>query len=138
MTSLPGKLTTRGFTLVEMMIAVTVVGLLLSIAVPGFMEARDISRQKSCIANLKLIDNAKQWYAAEHNAADGTVIQLTWLIGRYIKGPVFENSSAESVAAEFRCPSSGLPYGPVMGAIGEQPLCPTASARGGRHPHALP
>jgi prepilin-type N-terminal cleavage/methylation domain-containing protein len=55
----------RAFTLVEIMIVVLIIGILLAIAVPNFMKARDNSRAKSCIANLHQIDAAKQQAAMD-------------------------------------------------------------------------
>src|SRR5438552_9765456 len=52
----------KGFTLVEIMIVVLIIGTLLAIAVPNFTRARETSRSKSCVANLKQIEAAKeQW-----------------------------------------------------------------------------
>ncbi|MDR3707855.1 MAG: prepilin-type N-terminal cleavage/methylation domain-containing protein [Capsulimonadaceae bacterium] len=60
---------TRGFTLVEIMIVVLIIGILLSIAIPNFVMARNSSRAKGCVDNLKQIDSAKQQYIMDTKQA---------------------------------------------------------------------
>jgi prepilin-type N-terminal cleavage/methylation domain-containing protein len=62
-----------GFTLVEIMIVVAIIGLLAAIAIPSFMNARTRSQTSACQNNLRQISGCKDQYALDHNntAASG-------------------------------------------------------------------
>jgi prepilin-type N-terminal cleavage/methylation domain-containing protein len=62
-----------GFTLVEIMIVVAIIGLLATIAIPNFVRARLKAQQSACINNLRQIDGAKQTWALENKAGQSAV-----------------------------------------------------------------
>jgi len=59
-----------GFTLVEIMIVVAIIGLLASIAMPNFVKARNASQANACINNLRQIDSCVQQWALENKKND--------------------------------------------------------------------
>src|SRR5690606_26178775 len=75
----------RGFTLVEIMIVVLIIGILLAIAVPNFIKSRETSRKQTCIGNLKQMDSAKEQWAMETNKATGAAVVQADLTPDYIK-----------------------------------------------------
>lgn len=114
------KKNTAGFTLVEIMIVVAIIGLLAAIAVPNFAQARTNARRSSCINNMRLIDAAKEQYALENNK-DSTVTPAAGDLTAYLKG-----------GAMPTCPASGT-Y--TIAAIGSNPTC---NKSGSPDLHVLP
>ena len=108
----------KGFTLVEIMIVVLIIGILLAIAVPNFIKARETSRTKSCIANLKQIDAAKEQWAMENKKTTTDTPAMTDLVG-----------SANYLKNTPSCPSGGT-Y--TVNAVSTNPVCSIGT------PHILP
>jgi prepilin-type N-terminal cleavage/methylation domain-containing protein len=74
-----------GFTLVEIMIVVAILGLLIAIAIPNYVKARANSQANACINNLRQIDGAMQQYAIENQKKVGDPVNYPNDLTPYIK-----------------------------------------------------
>ena len=77
----------EGFTLVELMVVVLIIGILVAIAVPIFNAAKASAQQKTCYANMRTVAGAYQQYLADSPAVQPTTWATlnTALLGKYIK-----------------------------------------------------
>jgi prepilin-type N-terminal cleavage/methylation domain-containing protein len=74
-----------GFTLIEIMIVVLIIGLLAMVAIPNVKRNLEVARWNTIIANLRTIDMVKTQWAAENKKGDGDTPSSTDL------APLFNN-----------------------------------------------
>ncbi|HOK54090.1 MAG TPA: prepilin-type N-terminal cleavage/methylation domain-containing protein [Armatimonadota bacterium] len=75
-----------GFTLVEIMIVILIIAVLLAVAIPNFMRARETSRARSCQGNLRIIATAKEQWAMDNRMGRDDEPTAESLVNNYIKG----------------------------------------------------
>lgn len=97
----------KHFTLVEIMIVVAIIGLLAAIAIPSFVQARNASRTKACINNLRQVDGAQQQAMLQNNTDTPTADQ----VNSYLR------------SADPACPASATAY--VLTTT--PPVCPSVA-----------
>jgi prepilin-type N-terminal cleavage/methylation domain-containing protein len=103
---------TTGFTLVEIMIVVAIIGLLAAVAIPNLVKARKSAQKTACINNLKTIEGGKSIWALENKKGDSDVPGDGDLFG-----------ADKPVSKKPECPSGGT-YN--LNAVSEKPTCSVA------------
>ena len=84
-----------GFTLVEIMIVVAIIGLLAAIAIPNFVRARESAQLNSIANNLRILEGAKEQWALENKKSTTDTVTTTDLT-TYLKN----NSMPQPVVQE--------------------------------------
>jgi type II secretion system protein G len=123
----------KGFTLVELMIVIAVVGILSSVALPSFIKARRRAKMQGCRANLKTLNSTVEHYNIENGSypSASTEEELKKELSGYFKGgsgfPECPNGNPyiiihdipgqndPSALVEVMCPEHGM-YDDELGA----------------------
>lgn len=105
------KMNKKGFTLVEIMIVVAIIGLLAAIAIPNFIRARTTAQKNACIANLKQLQGAIQVWAIDTGAASDATFGTGDICGNYLKA----------------WPKEGTVSYPTPANVNATPACPNAA-----------
>ena len=90
---------TAGFTLVEIMIVVAIIGLLAAIAIPNFVKARESAQLNTILNNLRIIEGAKDQWALENKKGSGDTPDWstgTLGIADFLKGATVKNVVGET------------------------------------------
>ena len=96
------KRDSKGFTLVELMVVLLIIGILVAIAIPIYNKTQAEAQKKSCQANLRTIDGAIAQYRADGSDVSN-LTAVEQLVPNYLKKVP-------------KCPTSGKEYSIVAGA----------------------
>jgi len=115
------------FTLVEVMVVVTIIGLLAGIGVPKIMMARDTARLKVIQTNLRQIDHAKAQWAIEQKQGNGAPVADVSVLQDYLHGGGVHEVVQETYWPNpvGTAPTAALPAGVKLGPYAAGATIPT-------------
>ena len=68
--------TSRGFSLLELLIVVAIILIIATIAIPSLLKSRQSANESAAVSNLRLLNTAEVTYSSTNNGSYGTVAQL--------------------------------------------------------------
>jgi len=105
----------EGFTLVELMVVILIIGILVAIAIPVFNAARATAERRTCHANQRTIEGAAQQYVADIGGDITQVDAMTLLVPQFIaqnpQCPTTPRTSYTITDGRTDCPNAAAAHG---------------------------
>ena len=122
----------EGFTLLELMVVVLVIGILVAIAIPLFNVTRASAEGRSCFSNQRTIEGAVQQYTAANGALPpaGAIAAGGWCVPTYVAAVPYCPSDQAAVKTPYSINVDGTVG---TGAPGNADGCPVSGASGHTH-----
>ena len=114
----------KGFTLVEIMIVVSIIILLAAIAVPSFIRARQRTQGSTTLNGARQLDAAVDQWASEFGMANGNAITLASLAAYVKPGSMFQLALSGGTA-----PTDALGNSYVFGSVGSGQLTVSSATK---------
>lgn len=96
---------TKGFTLVEIMIVVVIIGLLAAMAIPAFQKVRSSSLEKTVLNDARQLGSAAQQYFLENGE---NAVTVTIATTGAVEGPLTDYVKTVSKNMTFTGTSGGI------------------------------